>query len=314
MMRALLNENGRLTLGTSAEPQACKKNELKVSVICASLNPTDTEIAEGQFDWLLRLMGVRSKVRTGLEFAGVVEQGNSTFAKGERVFGNVHLLKGPKTHQEEICVSEDMLARIPDTLSFEQAAGIAISIQTSLVALESVAKLKAGDTVLINGATGGVGVYAIQVAKFMGLDVTAIGGGQEEFMRSLGADHAFDYNKIAIEDLQHRFDAVLDLSTFVKFRDIRHLLKPAGRFIPFNPIKNLTDFPGNFLRSQKVKYLMVDRGRQELLERAAHLISQGHVNVVQGPLFPLEEFNEAYRQMEKRKYRGRMILRIQPDP
>jgi hypothetical protein len=150
----------------------------------------------GSYDLFLKLYGARGPVKTGLEFAGIVEEASERYRKGERIFGYTNLMKGPKTHQQILNVKEECTAAIPDGLSFEQAASIAIAGNSSLVLIEDIARLSAGQSVLINGASGGVGVFALQYAKHRGLRVSATAGpGQQDFLKGLGAYEVYDYTR-----------------------------------------------------------------------------------------------------------------------
>ena len=171
IMKALVNSNKKLQLVENMPEPKAKPGEVSVKVLYASLNPTDLDIARGSLDFFLKLNGAKSAVRTGLEFSGIVLEDSTRFQKGERVFGYTHLLKGPKTHQEILTIPEDFVAAMPDEVSFAEAASVPIGAQTSLVALRDVAGLKSGQSVLIIGASGGVGVFAVQIAKSMQLHV-----------------------------------------------------------------------------------------------------------------------------------------------
>ncbi|MEM1131751.1 MAG: NAD(P)-dependent alcohol dehydrogenase [Pseudomonadota bacterium] len=310
-MRALLNQDKKLKLVDDfAEPER-RKGEVKVRVHYASLNPTDIDIANGDYDLFLRLYRVKSPIRTGLEFSGTVIEASLHFKQGDQVFGYTSVLKGPKTHQEILSIPEDYIAKMPQGLSFAEAAAFPLGAQTSLVALRDVAKLKPGQSVLINGASGGLGVFAIQLAKAMELEVTAVAGTDaQDAMAALGADYIVNYKETPLARLKGSFDSVLELSNKFALRDFKHLLAPRGMFIPADPLKHLSGFMTNPFRKQKLGYLMVDRGDRELLTDLANRVSKGELDVSYYREFALEDYQNAIEALETRSTLGRIVLRF----
>ena len=220
-MKALLSTAKRLQLTHDLTEAETKANEVKVRLHYASLNPTDIALANGDYDLFLRLYGAKSPVRTGLEFSGTVMQDSQCYKKGDRIFGYTHLMKGPKTHQQTLSINQEYVALMPSELDFQQAAAAPIGLQTSYVAWQQ-ANLKPGDKVLINGASGGVGLYAIQIAKSMQAVVTAVAGTKaQSLMQQLGADQVIDYKRTNIANLTQKFDAIFDLSCKKKLKTIR---------------------------------------------------------------------------------------------
>ena len=251
-MRGLTERNGTLELSNDLEPPVAGPGEVLVRVRGAGMNPYDLESLAGRYDFYFRLYGARQRVRTGLEFAGVVETDGERFRRGDRVFGYVHMIAGQKTHQQRIAVSEDYMARMPDGLDFAEAAALPLGALTALVALREKGRLGPGQRVLINGATGGVGIYAVQIARMLEGRVTAVAGpGQEDFLRELGADRVIDYTERNIADEHERYDLLLDWTARLRLGDVRGLLAPGGRFVPADPIANLGDFPRAWFGSHR---------------------------------------------------------------
>ncbi|MEM6462565.1 MAG: NAD(P)-dependent alcohol dehydrogenase [Pseudomonadota bacterium] len=312
-MKALVNLNKTLNLVSDAAQPTLAKGEVKVRVHFASLNPTDLEIAEGKQDFFLKLFRVKSPVRTGLEFSGTVMEDSTRFEKGDRVFGYTHLIKGPKTHQEILCIPEDYVARIPGCMSFAEAAAFPLGAQTSLVALRDVAKLKSGQSVLINGGSGGVGIFAIQIAKSMGVRVTAVSGPDGlESMAALGADTVLNYRETKTETMTGAFDAILDLSNKLYFGQAKHLLVPRGTFIPADPTQHLASFAGNLLRKKKVGYLFVDRGNGKILDSLSEQVANGSLDATRFQEFGFTDFQEAIDALNRPGNIGRIVLRLVP--
>ncbi len=310
-MKALTNLNHTLNLVSDAAEPDSNQGEVKVRVRYASLNPTDLEIADGKQDLFLNLYCVRSKVRTGLEFSGTVLEDSLKFQKGDRVFGYTHLIKGPKTHQEVLSIPEDYVAAIPDGMSFAEAAAFPLGAQTSFVALNDVAGLTSGQSVLINGGSGGVGIFAIQIAKSMGLQITAVSGPDGlDIMRSLGADTVLNYKETNIEALEDRFDAILDLANRLHFGQVEHLLTPNGTFVPVDPTQHLTSLAGNILRRKKVGYLFEDRGNGKMLDGLAKQVSNGVLDASRYREFAFADYRDAIAALESPGGIGRTVLRL----
>lgn len=310
-MRALQNTDATLTLSDAAKDPIRAPGEVKVQVHYASLNPTDADIARGDLDLFLWLYRVRSAVRTGLEFSGTVLEGGTRFPAGTKVFGYTHLMKGPKTHQDVISIPESYIAAMPENMSFAQAAAFPLGAQTSLVALRDVADLKPGQSVLILGASGGLGVYAIQIAKALQVSVTGVSGPNGlGIMKELGADEVIDYRQTPLAEVTGAFDAVLDLSTRYTFAEISHLLKPNGVFVPADPLKNISAFAGNPFRSKKIGYLLVDRGDTALLTELAAQVRDGVLKIGPYTEFDFEAFEQAFEALKKPGGIGRTVLRL----
>lgn len=310
-MRALHNTDRAIRLVAGLQEPNRAPGEVKVQVHYASVNPTDHDIVQGDLDLFFKLYRVRSPVRTGLEFSGTVVEGSGRFPDGAKVFGYTNLIRGPKTHQDMISIPETYIAEIPEAMSFADAAAFPLGAQTSLVALRDVARLKPGQSVLILGASGGLGVYAIQLAKHMQLSVTGVSGPDGlGVMSRFGADTVINYRQTALSEISGTFDAVLDLSARYRFREIRHLLKPRGVFVPADPLKNLYSFAGNPFRGQKLGYLLVDRGDTGKLTELAGLVRDGALKLGPHTEFALEDFEAAFETLQAPGRIGRKVLRL----
>jgi len=310
-IKGILNSSGQLNLVDDLPEPEVNTGEVKVRVHYCSLNPTDIDIAKGHYDFFLKLYGAKSPVRTGLEFSGTVMEGGQRFKKGDRVFGYTHLMKGPKTHREVLSINENYVTHIPEGLGFAEASAAPIGLQTSLVALRDLARTTSGDRVLINGASGGVGVYAIQIAKWLGAHVTAVAGpAVQGLMKQLGADEVLNYREQEVESLACQFDSIFDLSCQMKFKSIRHLLKPEGVFIPADPMKNIGDMIGNPFRKQKTAYLMVDKGDHKQLSELAQKFGSNEFVAPESLRFDIEDFRDAIDALGRSGNPGRIVLKF----
>lgn len=192
--------------------------------------------------YVLRLMGsgLRGPKRQipGTDLAGEVVQagaGASGFAPGDRVFGEVtasNQWSNAGAFAEFAAVDEKLLARIPDDLSYVQAAAVPTAALIALMNLSGQGRVRSGQRVLVNGAAGAVGVWAVQLAKELGAQVTAVDAPAKlDLLRSLGADHVVDYTEQDFTRMGQRFDIVFDIVSQARFSEVRRALEPEGTFV-----------------------------------------------------------------------------------
>src|SRR5436190_1166244 len=204
-------------------------NEVLVRVRAASINPADGHLIRGV--WLMRpMLGMRKpkNTRFGTDFAGVVEavgKNVTDFKPGDEVFG---AKKGAVA--EYICVRADKgVVLKPANITFEQAGSVAIAGLTALQGLRDKGHIHAGQKVLVNGASGGGGTFAVQIAKAFGAEVTGVcSTGNVDLVKSLGADHVIDYTKEDYTKGEQRYDIIYDLVNNHSFAERRRVLKPGG--------------------------------------------------------------------------------------
>ena len=219
-------EYGVVTLAEVEKP-APKDNQVLIKVRAASLNWLDTMVIRGS--WLARLVaGLRkpADTRLGRDLAGQVEavgKDVSQFKPGDEVFGSVY-----GALAEYVCSTGRALVKKPANVTFEQAASIPHAGQTALQGLRQ-AKIQPGQKVLINGATGGVGTFAVQIAKSLGAEVTAVCSTRNiDLVRSIGADHVIDYTKEDFTRSDQRYDVIFDNVCNRSAAERRRVLNPQG--------------------------------------------------------------------------------------
>jgi NADPH:quinone reductase-like Zn-dependent oxidoreductase len=208
-------------------------NQVLIKVRAAAVNPLDWHYMEGT-PYILRLMGVgfmRPKdPRMGVDVAGVIEsvgKNVTKFKPGDAVYG-----VGDSAYAEYSPAPADKIALKPDDVTFEQAAAVPIAGITALQGLRDTGHLKAGQKVLINGASGGVGTFAVQIAKAYGAEVTAVCSTRNvELVRSLGADHVIDYTKEDFAQGNQQYDLIYDNVADRPLLSFRHLLTPTGIYV-----------------------------------------------------------------------------------
>lgn len=306
-----------LRLEDIPQPELAEDRVL-VRVHAASPNPYDWHFMRGK-PWIMRIGSGFLKpkqIRLGADLAGVVEAVGrqvTMFKPGDAVFG-----QGVGAFAEYVVVKPTSVARKPANLTFEQAATIPIPGYTALQALRDHGKVTAGHTVLINGASGGVGTFAVQIAKAFGAEVTGVCSGRNaELVRSIGADHVIDYTKEDFVSGERRYDLILDNVGSRSLSDCRRMLTPSGKYVLIGADR---DRGGPLFRFVKVSILsmlgsrnitgMMARPRQEDLYVMKDLIEAGKVTPVIDRAFPLREVPEAMRYLEEGHVRGKIVITV----
>ena len=254
----------------------------------------------------------------GFDVAGtVVAIGSAVtrFSAGEEVFGF-----GKGAFAEYAVVREDRLARKPANLTFEQAAVVPVSAVTALQGLCDVGHLEQGQKVLIIGASGGVGSYAVQLAKALGAEVTAVcSTAKLDLVRSLGADHVIDYAREDFADGKHRYDLILDIAGNPTLSRLRRALTPTGTAV-ITGGEDGGDLTGGMNRQLRAllwspfvgqRFAMVlGTVRAKDLERLTDRIEAGSITPSLERTYPLERAPEAMRRLEQGQVRGKVAITI----
>jgi NADPH:quinone reductase-like Zn-dependent oxidoreductase len=250
-------------------------------------------------------------------FAGVVEKpGSSEFKRGDKVYGSSGTYFG--TNAQYIALPEDeAVAPMSDNVTFEEAAAISEGSLTALPFLRDHAKLKTGQRILINGASGGVGVYAVQLAKFFGAHVTAVcGASNVELMKTLGADKVIDYTKEDFTQTSVRYHVIFDAVGKSTFKKCKKALTPNGIYISTVPTAGLMLTMMFTSKSKGKKAVFAATGLRIPAEKKRDLvflnslIEQGKLIAVIGESFSLEQMAKAHRYVETGHKRGGAAVRI----
>ena len=254
----------------------------------------------------------------GRDLAGTVAgvgAGVTRFKVGDEVYG-----VGRGSFAEYAVASADKLAPKPQSLSFEQAAVVPISAATALQALTDHGHLEPGQRVLVIGASGGVGSYAVQLAKALGAEVTGVASTANlDLVRSLGADHVVDYTREDFADTGERYDLVLDIAGNPSLRRLRRALTPEGTAVIVGG-ENGGDLTGGMNRTLRALALspfisqrfanFINKERASDLERLAGFIDAGQVTPSIDRTYPLEQVPEAMRQLAAGQVRGKVAITI----
>jgi len=300
-------------------------DQLLVRVRAASVNPYDWHFVEGT-PKIMRLMGVGLRkpkdTRLGVDFAGTVEavgKNVTQFKPGDEVFGG----RGG-AFAEYVCPRANRAVALkPANLTFEQAASVNIAGITALQALRDNGKVQPGQKVLINGASGGVGTFAVQIAKSFGADVTGVCSTRNvDLVRSLGADHVVDYTKDDFTKSEQRYDVILDNVTNRSLLECRRVLTPKGKYVMIggggpndqgligplaNPIKAMLLSP---FVSQEMGMMMADANQKDLTI-LGDLMQAGKVKPVIDRTYKLSEVPEAIRYLEQGHARGKVVITLE---
>jgi NADPH:quinone reductase-like Zn-dependent oxidoreductase len=284
--------------------------EVLVRVRAAAMNPLDCKLREGKFRLIFP---VRPPFVLGFDLAGEVEAvgaGVTRLRPGDAVFGT---LSRPGAHAEHAVARDERLLPKPARLSFEEAAALPAAGLSALQALRDVAGLRAGQRVLLNGAGGGIGTFAIQIAKARGAHVTAVASSRNQaLLGELGADERIDY---AQEDFARReaaFDVIFDIVPNRSFPECRRALAPGGTYVTTLPgpgpflWRALTAFP--LFGGRRCRALLL-RPRRRDLEDLARLAEAGTLRPVLGDVFPLDAVREAHERMQSGHARGKIVVR-----
>jgi NADPH:quinone reductase-like Zn-dependent oxidoreductase len=294
--------------------------DVLVRVRAASVNPADWYAMMGTPYVARPQMGLRKPRRNGpgLDLAGEVTAvgGNVTRCKpGDEVFG-----AATGTLAEYVAVSEDGLVLKPASQSFEQAAAVPVAGLTALQGLRDKGRLQPGQQVLINGASGGVGTFAVQVAKALGAEVTAVCSTRNlDMVASLGADRVVDYTREDFTRTDRRHDLLLDVAGSRSWPECRRVLNrhatlvlvgaPKGNAL-LGPVSHILKIRLASLRaSQKVVFFISKLDRQDL-EALRELLEAGKVTPVVERTYPLGEAADAFRHLGAGHAQGKLVITV----
>jgi NADPH:quinone reductase-like Zn-dependent oxidoreductase len=307
------------------EKPALTDDQMLVKVHAASVNPLDWHYMRGT-PYLMRVagsgLGKPADPRLGADVAGVVEKVGKNvteFKPGDAVFGT-----SGGAFAEYAPVNRKRAALKPANLSFEQAAAVPVAAITALQALRDKGHVQRGQTVLINGASGGVGTFAVQLAKSFGAEVTGICSTRNlELVRSLGADHVIDYSKEDVLQGTQRYDVILDNVGNLPLLAARHILNPKGSLVMvggggpdagqwigpmWGPVKAL--MLGPFV-DQQFSMILAEINRDDLA-LLKNLLETKQVTPVIDRTYPLSETAAAIRYLEAGHARGKVIISVGP--
>lgn len=309
-----------LELKTVAQPVP-KENEVLVRVHAAAANPLDWHTMRAD-PFLVRLdVGLQrpKKVnRLGADVSGEVVAIGTTvtqFKVGDAVFGSTES-SGLGAFAEYAIVAETMLVHKPDNVTHIQASSIPVVGFTALQGLRDAGNIQAGQSVLINGASGGVGSCAVQLAKYFGATVTGVCSTRNlDLVRSLGADHVIDYTKNDFTQMNQQYDLIYDAVGNLRVSDLARALKPNGAgvvagFTSLGGLFNIIAVGGlrSMMGSQSIGMMDTARPNHADLDFLKDLMETQQLNAVIDRCYPLAETPDAIRYLETGRARGKVII------
>lgn len=306
-----------ITVKEVARPQ-CGPDEALIAVRAASINPQDWHNLTGT-PLIMRLgNGLRRpKVSLlGVDVAGVVEavgeNVSKTFSVGDEVFG-----AGAGTFAEYVSVKGDRLVHKPAHLSFKEAAAVAVGALTAMQGLRDHGRIARGQRVLINGASGGVGTYAVQLAKHFGAEVTGVCSTRNvEMVRELGADHVIDYSKDDFTAQAKQYDLIFDAVGNRKMSHYKRCLSPAGCYVVITGPKRPILGPLSHMLKAFLAFKVGTRRAAPFIAAINHsdlelcqtLLASGEMRSVIDAVYPLDNIAEAFHHLETGHARGKIIV------
>ncbi len=299
-----------------------KDDEVLVEVHAASVNAADWHLLTADV-FLVRLMGrgllrPRNKI-LGADIAGRVEavgRNAKQFKPGDEVFGDI-FQSGGGGFAEYACACEDALALKPASLTFEEAAAVPLAAVTALQGLREKGKIQPGQKVLINGASGGVGMFAVQIAKSFGTEVTAVCSTRNlDMLRSIGADHVIDYTKEDFTKSRQRYDLILAANGYHPILDYRRALSPKGIYVMSGGsgaqmFQALLLGPWISMIGSKKMGALSAKANPKDLAFVKQLLEAGKVKPVIDRRYPLSEVPDALRYLGEGHARGKVVITME---
>lgn len=287
----------------------CKPGALLITVHTASVNPLDWKIRSGA----LRIAtGCTYPIILGSECAGeVAESGSgSLFKKGDRVIGLAGMRK-PGAFAEYVCLPEKTTFAKPESISFDEAACLPIAGLTALQALRDLGGIASGKKVLINGASGGVGTFAVQIAKIFGAEATGVcSEANAGLVKALGADRVIDYRENDFTQERYRYDIVFDAVAKKSFGACANVLEPHGTYISTLPSISIlmNQYVLGYLTGKKARTIWVKPNSTDIAWMIAN-IEAGKIKVIIDKVFSLDETQKALAYSESGRAKGKIVLR-----
>jgi NADPH:quinone reductase-like Zn-dependent oxidoreductase len=292
-------------------------DEVLIKVQAASANPLDWHFMRAA-PFLMRFISGLLKPKNkilGADIAGQVEvvgKNITQFHPGDEVYGDI----SSRGFAEYVCVTEDKLVMKPANLSFDQASAVPVAGLTALQCLRDQGQIKPGQKVLINGASGGVGTFAVQIAKSFGAEVTGVCSTRNvEIVRSIHADYVIDYTKEDFTQNGKLYDLILDNVGNRSVSDIKRILGPNGTFIlngysPVLMLRLMFQSGKSKTSGQTMRSADVEKANQSDLEFMKELLETGKVAPVIDRRYPLSEVGEAIRYLEEGHARGKVVITL----
>jgi len=294
-------------------------NEVLIRVHATTVTSGDIHLRKGD-PWLARLFAGPVTPRRpvlGHELAGIVEAtGNNVkrFRQGDAVFGSTNLDSG--AYAEYLCLPEDgVIAQKPENISFKQAAAVPVGALTALYFLRK-GNIQPGHKILVYGASGSVGTYAVQIARYLGAHVTGVCSTVNiEMVKSLGADSVIDYTREDFTQSGVCYDMIFDCVGKTSFKNCRHVLNPGGLYVTTAvSLSLLVQKLFNAMTGATKLITGIARQTPGELQLLIELVEKGKIKPVIDKIFPLEQIVEAHRYVEQGHKKGNVVVEAVIEP
>lgn len=295
-------------------------NEVLIKVHAASANAGDWHLLRGE-PFMVRMMFGLLKPKhkiLGADVAGKVEavgKDVTQFQPGDQVFGDVSE-SGYGAFAEYVAVPENVVALKPAQMSFEEVVAVPSAALTALQGLRDNGQIQPGQNVLVNGASGGVGTFAVQIAKSFGAEVTGVCSTRNvDIVRSIGADHVIDYTQEDFTQNGHRYDLIIDAATYRSISDYKRVLNPGGVYVMVGGataqfFQAMLLGPLMSMAGSKKMGTFIKKPNQKDLGFMKGLLEAGKVVPVIDRYYPLNEVPEALRYLEEGHARGKVVITV----
>ncbi|NVM44675.1 MAG: NAD(P)-dependent alcohol dehydrogenase [Candidatus Lokiarchaeota archaeon] len=292
-------------------------NEVLIKIQASSLNPADLDFVRGSFYYRMKRLRKPKYLILGSDVAGRVDEiGRNVkqFQAGDEIFVDTWKY-GFGAFAEYVCVPEDALRSKPASMTFEQAATLPQAAVLALQGLRDKGRIQSGHKVLINGASGGVGTFAVQIAKSFGAEVTGVASTKKlDMVRSIGADYVIDYTQEDFTKSGQRYDLILDVAAHHSIFNCKRALNPKGIYALIGgsngPIyQNIFLGPlVSLFGSKKMGIMMWKSNKKESMVSLGELFEAGKFVPVIDRLYPLSEVAEGLRYLEEGHARGKVVI------
>ena len=289
-------------------------DQILVEVHAASVNPIDWKIRDGMMG---DRYGKEFPMVLGLDASGVVVKvGDSVteFKEGDEVYARSDNGAG-KCYAEYVALNPGTVALKPESLSHVEAAAIPLAALTPLIGMRDCAGLKAGDRILIIGASGGVGIFAVQIAKLMGAEVTAVCSTRNiDLAKEIGADRVIDYTKGEVLQAGDDYDVIYDTVGAQTYVSAKPALKEEGIYLTLVPVPGIDFFiPGQTERMTGKGYFVAWTPHASDLRILSDWVASGQLRPVIDSEYPLEEIRQAHERSQTLRAQGKIIIRMDVD-
>lgn len=295
------------------EVPAIKENEVLIKVKAISINPVDVKVRSRQAP-LAEDLAMNNPLILGWDISGeVVKIGNETteFKIGDEVFGMINFVGHGRAYAEYVAAPVEHLALKPNNISHVEAAASTLAALTAWQAFDRYGKLRPNDKVLIHAASGGVGHFAVQIAKHIGANVIATGSTtNKDFVMGLGADEFIDYKNVRFEEVLHDIDFVLEAIGGVNFQKSVQVLKPFGTIVTL---------PSGYTKEDELKaqdkqlhacYFMSVYSNGQDMKHIASLLQTGILKPHISHVFGFDEIAKAHLQVETNRTIGKVVVQL----